>query len=189
VESLWRRLAAGNVTIVSTDHVSWSEDRKTDPNMLKNASGVPGLEVLYALLLKGLDERKLPLTHAARLLAHYPAALFRLGRAKGALAVGRDADLVLVRHDPYRYKAGASGNNFVSSGPVGARAPVNANSTGLGPPPASGRPENHVAGPIRTDCANVSLRIVQVRDVERRELEKAGAPFGIRTRSRTMSNA
>ncbi len=39
---------------------------------------------------------------------------------------------------------------------VGARAPVNANSTGLGPPPASGRPENHVAGPIRTDCANVS---------------------------------
>jgi len=72
---------------------------------------------------------------------------------------------------------------------VGARAPVNANSTGLGPPTASGRPENHVAGPIRTDCANVSLRIVRVRDVERRELEKAGAPIGIRTRSQTMSNA
>ena len=32
-------------------------------------------------------------------------------------------------------------------------------------------------------------RIVRVRDVERRELEKAGAPIGIRTRSRTMSNA
>ena len=46
-------LAAGNVTIVSTDHVSWSEDRKTDPNMLKNASGIPGLEALYGLLLKG----------------------------------------------------------------------------------------------------------------------------------------
>ena len=59
-DSLWRHLAAGNVTIVSTDHVSWSEDRKTDPNMLKNASGVPGLEALYPLLLKGLDERRLP---------------------------------------------------------------------------------------------------------------------------------
>jgi allantoinase len=59
VEALWHHLAAGNVTIVSTDHVSWSEDRKTDPNMLKNASGIPGLEVLYGLLLKGLDERKL----------------------------------------------------------------------------------------------------------------------------------
>ena len=117
VESLWRHLAAGNVTIVSTDHVSWSEDRKTDPNMLKNASGVPGLEALYPLLLKGLDERQLPLTYAARLLAHNPAALFRIAHAKGALAVGRDADIALARRDPYRYDAGASGNNFVSWSP------------------------------------------------------------------------
>ena len=117
VESLWRHLAAGNVTIVSSDHVSWSEDRKTDPNMLKNASGVPGLEALYPLLLKGLDERRLPLTCAARLLAHNPAALFRIAHVKGALAVGRDADIALVRRDPYRYDAGASGNNFVSWSP------------------------------------------------------------------------
>ena len=76
VEALWRHLAAGNVTIVSTDHVSWSEDRKTDTNMLKNASGVPGIEVLYVLLLKGLADWPLPLTHAAR-AAGNPAALFR----------------------------------------------------------------------------------------------------------------
>jgi allantoinase len=117
VESLWRHLAAGNVTIVSTDHVSWSEHRKTDPSMLKNASGVPGLEALYPLLLKGLEERRLPLTYAARLLAHNPAALFRIAHLKGALAVGRDADIALVRRDPYRYDAGASGNNFVSWSP------------------------------------------------------------------------
>ena len=117
VEALWQHLAAGNVTIVSTDHVSWSEDRKTDPNMLKNASGVPGLEVLYPLLMKGLSERDLPLTHAARLLAHNPAALFRIAHVKGALAIGRDADIVLMRRDPYRYQAAASGNNFVSWSP------------------------------------------------------------------------
>jgi allantoinase len=117
VEALWHHLASGNVTIVSTDHVSWSEDRKTDPNMLKNASGIPGLEVLCGLLLKGLDERKLPLTHAARLLAHNPAALFRITHAKGALQVGCDADIVLMRRDPYRYSAAASGNNFVSWSP------------------------------------------------------------------------
>jgi len=117
VEALWHHLAAGNVTVVSTDHVSWSEDRKTDPNMLKNASGVPGLEVLYALLVKGLVERNLPLTHAARLLAHNPAALFRIAETKGALAVGRDADIVLMRRDPYRYRAAESGNNFVAWSP------------------------------------------------------------------------
>lgn len=117
VESIWRHLAAGNVTVVSTDHVSWSEDRKSDPNMLKNASGVPGLEVLYPLLIKGLSERNLPLTHAARLLAHNPAELFRINDRKGALAVGRDADIVLMRRDPRRYRAADSGNNFVSWSP------------------------------------------------------------------------
>ena len=117
VEAIWRHLAAGNVTVVSTDHVSWSEDRKSDPNMLKNASGIPGLEVLYPLLLKGLSERNLSLTHSARLLAHNPATLFRLTNNKGALAVGRDADVVLMRRDPRRYLAADSGNNFVSWSP------------------------------------------------------------------------
>lgn len=117
VEALWRHLAAGNVTLVSTDHVSWSEDRKSDPDMLKNASGVPGLEVLVPLLMKGLDERGLPFTHAARLLAHNPAHHFRIADRKGALAVGRDADIALVRRDPYRYRAAESGNNFVSWSP------------------------------------------------------------------------
>jgi allantoinase len=117
VEAIWHHLAAGNVTVVSTDHVSWSEDRKSDANMLKNASGVPGLEVLYALLLKGLHERNLPFVLAARLLAQNPAELFRLTHAKGALAIGRDADIVLARHDPYRYRAADSGNNFVAWSP------------------------------------------------------------------------
>jgi allantoinase len=117
VEAIWRHLAAGNVTVVSTDHVSWSEDRKSDPNMLRNASGIPGLEVLYPLLLKGLSERSLPLTYAARLLAHNPATLFRLTNNKGALAVGRDADVVLMRRDPRRYRAADSGNNFVAWSP------------------------------------------------------------------------
>jgi allantoinase len=117
VEALWHHLAAGNVTVVSTDHVCWSEDRKTDPNMLKNASGVPGLETLYGLLLKGLDERKLSLTYAARLLAHNPAILFRIAHSKGALEIGRDADIVLMRRDPHRYSAQESGNNFVSWSP------------------------------------------------------------------------
>jgi allantoinase len=117
VEALWRHLAAGHVTVVSTDHVSWSEDRKSDPNMLKNASGVPGLEVLYPLLMKGLAERNLSFTLAAQLLAQNPAKLFSIDQQKGALAVGHDADIVLMRRDPHRYHAGESGNNFVSWSP------------------------------------------------------------------------
>ncbi|HEX7781711.1 MAG TPA: amidohydrolase family protein [Sphingobium sp.] len=116
-EALWHHLAAGNMTVVSTDHVSWSLDRKTNEDMLANSSGLPGLEVLLPLLLKGLHERSLPLSHAARLLAHNPAHLFRLGATKGALAVGRDADVVLMSASPSRYDAGASGMNVVDWSP------------------------------------------------------------------------
>lgn len=125
VEAIWRHLAAGNVTIVSTDHVSWSEDRKSDPEMLKNASGVPGLEALYPLLLKGLTERGLPLTWAARLLAENPARLFRLSDRKGSIAPGRDADIVVARRAPYRYDPKASGCNYVSWSPYeGIELPI-----------------------------------------------------------------
>lgn len=112
-EALWRHLAAGNIEVVSTDHVSWSVDRKDNPDMLKNASGLPGLEVLVPLLLTGLEQRALPFTIAARVLAANPARLFRLGHLKGALSVGRDADVLLMRRDPYRYGAGDSGANVV----------------------------------------------------------------------------
>ncbi len=117
MEALWRHLAAGNVTVVSTDHVSWSEDRKSNPAMLENASGVPGLEVLYSLLVKGLVERGLDITWAARLLAANPARLFRLSHRKGAIETGRDADLVVMAHDPRRYDPAASGHNFVKWSP------------------------------------------------------------------------
>ena len=116
-DALWRHLAVGNIAVVSTDHVSWSEDRKTNPNMLANSSGVPGLEVLYALLLKGLLERDLSPTYAARLLAANPARLFRLGHIKGALDVGRDADITVMGHRPGRYDPAASGHNVVGWSP------------------------------------------------------------------------
>lgn len=117
VESLWQHLAAGHVTVVSTDHVSWSENRKADPIMLKNSSGVPGLEVLYPLLVKGLVERRLDVSLAARLLAANPARLFRFGHRKGALERGRDADVVVMAHAPHRYDPEESGHNFVTWSP------------------------------------------------------------------------
>jgi len=108
VEKLWRHVAQGNVSMVSTDHVSWSEDRKTKPNMLDNASGVPGLEVLVPLFVKGALARGIPLTWAARLLAENPARHFRLDHRKGGIAVGRDADLTVLQPDSQIYDAKAS---------------------------------------------------------------------------------
>jgi allantoinase len=115
-EALWRHLGAGDITLVSTDHVSWSRDRKDNPNMLKNASGAPGLEAMYALLLGGLESRGLPFGWAARLLAENPARHFRL-HEKGALEIGKHADVAVFRRAPYKYDAKASGHNFVDWSP------------------------------------------------------------------------
>ena len=117
VEALWAHLAAGNVTVVSTDHVSWSEDRKTHPDMLRNASGAPSLEVLYPLLLTQLHRRGLPFTWAARLLAANPARLFRIAHRKGALSPGCDADIVIASPHEQHYNPRASGHGFASWSP------------------------------------------------------------------------
>jgi len=117
VEKLWQQVAAGNVTLVSTDHVSWSEERKTHPDMFDNASGVPGLEVMLPLFVKGALERNIPLTWAARLLALNPARHFRLDHRKGALEVGKDADIAVLVNRPKVYDAAASGHNVVGWSP------------------------------------------------------------------------
>jgi len=117
VEKLWEHVRAGNVTLISTDHVSWSENRKTNPDMLANASGVPGLEVMVPLFVKGALERNIPLTWAARLMAENPARHFRLDHVKGALDAGKDADITVLFERPKTYDAAASGNNVVGWSP------------------------------------------------------------------------
>ncbi|MGE7370091.1 dihydroorotase [Neorhizobium sp. NPDC001467] len=132
VEALWRKVADGKVWLVSTDHVSWSEDRKTDSDMLKNASGVPGLEVMVPLFVKGAMERGISLTWAARLMAQNPARHFRIDHVKGALTIGRDADIVVLTPEEKIYDAAASGNNVVGWSPYdGIRLPYTVQATYL----------------------------------------------------------
>ncbi|MDO5090100.1 MAG: amidohydrolase family protein [Cardiobacteriaceae bacterium] len=120
-EAIWQHLAAGNVTVVSTDHVSWSSDRKDNPDMLANASGATGLELLVALVVDGAVARGVDLRRVAQVLAYNPARLFSLQGQKGALEVGCDADLVILRHAPRVYSAKESGHNFTDWSPYDGR--------------------------------------------------------------------
>ncbi len=100
--------------------------------MFKNASGVPGLEVMVPLFVKGLVERRLPLSWAARLMAENPARHFRLTAAKGALQVGKDADIAVLVDRPAAYDAAASGHNVVGWSPYnGIELPWAVDSTWL----------------------------------------------------------
>ena len=99
-DALWTGLADGTLDLVATDHVP---DRVGVEKGLaadgisfdRISNGAPGIETLLAIVWsRGVATGRLSAERAVDLLSTTPARLFGLGR-KGAIEVGRDADLVL----------------------------------------------------------------------------------------------
>ncbi|HEV7372673.1 dihydroorotase [Arenibaculum sp.] len=116
VERLWKHVAAGDCDFVSSDHVSWSLETKSDPNIFENKSGGPGLETLLPAFWTGCEEHGIAPTMVARQLCEGPARHFLLAD-KGALAVGRDADITVLEpgrfvHDPSRSQSAVTWSSF-----------------------------------------------------------------------------
>jgi allantoinase len=98
--TLWQELAAGRVDIVASDHSPSDPALKRAGDFRASWGGIAGVQSTLAVLLeRGVDGRRLRFEQIAALLAARPAARFQL-RSKGSLAVGRDADLLLL--DPSR---------------------------------------------------------------------------------------
>jgi allantoinase len=98
VEALWTHVLAGEVDWVVSDHACCRDEMKFgDPrdNVFLAKSGFGGAEYLLPGLVSEGTKRGLPLGEVARLTSWNPAQRFGL-RTKGAIAVGFDADLVLV---------------------------------------------------------------------------------------------
>jgi len=99
-DALWAGLADGSLDLVATDHVpdrlaveKVEAARGMPFNEISN--GAPGIETLLTLLYsEGVARSRLTLERLVDLLATTPARRFGL-QAKGALEVGRDADIVL----------------------------------------------------------------------------------------------
>jgi allantoinase len=96
-EALWQQIFAGTLPMVVSDHSPAPADMKTDANFFKVWGGISGCQsVLQLLLTEGYDRRHLPLSMIASLTAENIARRFCLSPAKGHLAPGADADMVLV---------------------------------------------------------------------------------------------
>ncbi len=95
---LWELLASGDLGMVSTDHCPFSLEQKlAEPTCFEAIPGVGGCENLVSLLFsEGYQKGRLNLTQLAKRLSGEAARLYGLAPKKGALAVGADADFILI---------------------------------------------------------------------------------------------
>jgi dihydroorotase len=102
VDALRAALADGLIDIVATDHAPHTPAEKAAryAAFADIPGGMPGLQTLLPTMLKLVDEGVITLPDLARVCARNPAERFGLGKRKGRIAAGYDADILVV--DPRR---------------------------------------------------------------------------------------
>lgn len=102
VAALREALSSGLIDMVATDHAPHSAAEKAEPraSFADIPGGLPGLQTLLATMLKLVDEGVIDVSAIARLCAANPADRFGLKGRKGRIAVGHDADILVL--DPGR---------------------------------------------------------------------------------------
>ena len=95
-DALWQGIVDGHVDIIGTDHIH--RDITSKAGSVWDASpGCPGLETMLPVMLtEGHHKRGISLERIAALTATNAANAMGLSHAKGAIAVGRDADFAVV---------------------------------------------------------------------------------------------
>jgi allantoinase len=117
-DALWQALADGDIDFVVSDHSPSTADLKFagDGDFARAWGGIAGVQLGLAAVWTAAAERGVPLDDVVRWMSTAPAAFAGLSR-KGALEVGRDADLVIFAPDE-RFTVHAS--DLLHKNPVSA---------------------------------------------------------------------
>ncbi|WP_368912023.1 dihydroorotase family protein [Taklimakanibacter deserti] len=98
IDALRQAVVHGLIDIIGTDHAPHTPAEKA-PEFTAFGDipgGMPGLQTLLPAMLKLVDEGLIDFADIARLCARNPAERFGLGKSKGRIAVGHDADIVFL---------------------------------------------------------------------------------------------
>jgi dihydropyrimidinase len=101
--ALWAGLASGEIQTYATDHTTWMRAQKmaADRNFDQIPGGIANVQTSIGMLYsEGVGAGRISVNHFVNAVSTNPARLFGLWPQKGTIAVGSDADLVLI--DPER---------------------------------------------------------------------------------------
>jgi dihydroorotase len=96
---LWQAVADGTIDMIATDHAPHADAEKRGDRIWDIACGFPGVETSLPLMLTAVAAGRLTLERYVALSSAAPARAFGLYGRKGVIAVGADADLVVVDLD------------------------------------------------------------------------------------------
>ena len=99
VTALWDALRAGDIQTIGSDNTSWTVAQKAEGarDFRKVPYGVPGLETeMRVVYSEGVAKGRIALQTFVSAFATTPARLFGLYPRKGTIAVGSDADLLVL---------------------------------------------------------------------------------------------
>lgn len=102
-EGLWQGLEQGDIDLVATDHSPAPPSLKclSEGDFLRAWGGIASLQVGLSAVWTGAADRGLPIERLGQWMAAAPARLAGIDQSKGAIAPGRDADLVVLDPDAY----------------------------------------------------------------------------------------
>jgi allantoinase len=93
-EGLWQGLREGVIDLIATDHSPCPPSMKQG-DFRQAWGGIASLSVAVSVIWTEMLQRGVPLENLARWMSAQPARLAGLEARKGAIAAGRDADLVV----------------------------------------------------------------------------------------------
>lgn len=96
-EALWGGVVSGDISIIATDHCTFTLDQKFQSNDCRTIfPGVPGTEeMLQIVYTDGVEKGLFDITRLVSLLSSESAKAFGLYPLKGSLESGTDADILI----------------------------------------------------------------------------------------------